>query len=142
MNTKDLIYIKKKIIGTSIIKCERIFFSFNKDLHEFELNNDGDVYLSFSNNLILSIVSDTTNFSIKLSLGEDSNKISTTDISNNPSLIYLLNEGIIDIIFLYTEYQINPYGIKFIFENEKSLIVKYISENEYVFDSLIIEVIK
>ena len=142
MNIRDLVDIKKEIIGCRFTKCERIFYSLNKDLYEYELNNDGNVYLSFSNNLILAILSDTTNFSFKLGLMEHTNEISTTDISNNVSLKDILKRNIIDIMFLHSKYQITPYGIKLIFENNKSLIIKYISENEYVFDSLIMEVIK
>lgn len=131
------------IIGKTIQKCER-YLSENdfEDIPESLLSteSDGITYLTLNNELILGFYPHTEKSTISYST-LNKNDVGNTDlinISTNYLIKNILNIPIKGITLLKNEFLIEPYGVRFIFENDKSIELLYLSESEYTFDALVI----
>ncbi|PJJ11144.1 hypothetical protein CLU83_4640 [Flavobacterium sp. 1] len=126
-----------RLIGLKIVKGYRFFYeSFLDEMPEDlrDQETDGSLCLLFSDNTVLEIKPISENFSIdieKRDINYIKNNQDLKNVSNNSFWSQLVNIKISSVKLLEN-------GIQIGFENLKKIEIKYLSETEYTFDSLII----
>lgn len=128
--------------GLSIQSCLRLFY--NEDIiidipdEDKEQELDGNTFLFFSNGEIIGFYPSSENFTIQITKHkkEDIPK-NSSNISNNKFWKSIIGEKILEVELLFNILEI-PYGVRFEFNNKKSISLQYVSESEYDFDALII----
>jgi hypothetical protein len=125
------------LIGLKIVKSYRFFYeSFLDEMPENlrDQETDGSLCLLFSDNTVIEIKPISEDFSTdiqKKDINYIKNNQDLKDVSSNSFWIQLINIKISSVKLLEN-------GIKISFENSKKIEVKYLSETNYTFDSLII----
>lgn len=126
-----------RLIGLKIVKSYRFFYeSFLDEMPENlrDQETDGSLCLLFSDSTVIEIKPISEDFSIdikKRDIDYIKNNSDLKNVSNNSFWSQLVNKKISLVKLLEN-------GIQIGFENSKKIEIKYLSETEYTFDSLII----
>ncbi|WP_299132554.1 hypothetical protein [uncultured Tenacibaculum sp.] len=101
------------------------------------LQNDGSVYIKFFNNKILAFHPYTEEFTLYAEVLEKIPK-KAINITKDIYFSNKIGEDIKNIEYLYYNKKGIPYGVQIILSNYLKINIEYCSENEYIFDSLIL----
>jgi hypothetical protein len=139
---KEFDQIASKLENTSINACWR-------SLSELELDNipdeyqeeaaDGSTYLQFSDGTVIGFYAHTEAFTVQFKIlptkGIPENAIET---SRNAYWQKRINTPIVNIKLIYQAIP-QPAGLEFFLSNQQTIRLLYVSENEYTFDALVID---
>ncbi len=133
-------YNIKELKGLAISRCFRNFQKYDashipNELKDLEL--DGDIYILFSNDIVLKLSSNSELFSVKIEQINEFEESQFTDITENKFWSERIGKSITNVEFLCSELQ-NPYCLKFHLENNSDFLIEYISESAYEFDAIVI----
>lgn len=143
MYIKDQFELLSRIlVGSKIVAVYRCFYdtdSSHIDIDKRDQELDGNLILKLDKtNHILFFEPVAELFTIRFSITDENNFINSNDLTSNYFWKNYVNREI-RYIELFYEYNIeNPSGFRIKFDNDKTIVIKYISENEYTFDALII----
>ena len=134
--------ILRSIEGQSIKSCFRLFSE--SDFEEIpedkkEQEADGNMYLVFSNGVIVGFYPVSESFTIELEKLEQSElPDGLSDVSGNQFWQKRTGQKILNVELLYAVIDV-PFGVRFNLENGLKVELQYASESDYTFDALIVK---
>lgn len=134
-------YYLETLKSLKIKKCFRLFYNDSyKDLPKDKMfiKSDGVIYLQFSNNALIAFYPYTEKFSIYTEVLNEKLSEDVIDITSDSYFEDRINIDIENVQYLYSEKNRPPYGICFMLSNKENIKIEYSSENEFSFDSLIL----
>nr|WP_294862261.1 hypothetical protein [uncultured Fluviicola sp.] len=136
-----MLFDKSKFLQKKIVGIGKVFFELVEMNNEIEvLTSDGILKIDFEDGYSLILSAYTEKFTLYYELidSDSFDRNDLIDIGTIPFIKRIIYLNVIDIKLNYLNSDV-PFGITFEMENNVVFSVKYISENEYTFDSIVIE---